>query len=243
MERMARGVAIRRQIRVCGQAVPMYVSPDAQLKYLKPGRNAFDSDLIRIAEQYVRHDSVVWDIGANVGIFGFAAAAIAVKGTVVAVEPDVWLASLLRRSASLPENRQRDIRVVPMAVSASNSVATLLIAQRGRANNALEEAGGRSQMGGIREKQYIPTLTLDCMLNALPEPSFVKVDIEGAELLALQGATRLVQSVRPAFYIEVGDDVSVEVFNLLARAGYRAMDTEGQRLHGHCRHNTLFIPE
>lgn len=49
-------------------------------------------------------------------------------------------------------------------------------------------------------------LTLDVILESQPAPDFVKMDIEAAELLALQGATRLIQEARPVYYIETGDD-------------------------------------
>ena len=53
--------------------------------------------------------SVVWDIGANVGLFAFAAASLAGPGgQVVAMEPDAWLVQLLRRSAKMqPAARPR----------------------------------------------------------------------------------------------------------------------------------------
>ena len=37
----------------------------------------------------------------------------------------------------------------------------------------------------------------------LPPPGFIKIDIEGAELDALEGASNLVKTVRPTFLIEV----------------------------------------
>ena len=83
--------------------IPIFVSPDAQLKYLKPGIRAFDRDLIDISEKYLTSKSNVWDIGANVGIFTFAASSIANKGTIVSIEADVWLASILRKTACLKE--------------------------------------------------------------------------------------------------------------------------------------------
>ena len=47
------------------------------------------------------------------------------------------------------------------------------------------------------------SVTGDFLLDHWPAPDFVKMDVEGAELLALQGAGRLLEEVRPTFYIEV----------------------------------------
>jgi hypothetical protein len=58
-----------------------------------------DEALLRNAIELVRPGDVVWDIGANVGLFSFAAAAPAGSaGKIVSFEADVWLAVLLRRS-------------------------------------------------------------------------------------------------------------------------------------------------
>ncbi|MFH1113232.1 MAG: FkbM family methyltransferase, partial [Pseudomonadota bacterium] len=181
-------------------------------------------------------------LSANVGVFAMAAASIAAAGTVLAVEADIWLAQILRRSAKLKANRSLNIRVLPAAISSHNGVATLLIAKRGRASNALEKAGGHSQMGGIRETELVPTLKLDRLLEYFPEPHLVKIDVEGAELMALQGATRLVSEVRPVFYIEVGDNVATKVMKLFREREYGAYDGVTGHPVDHPTYNTFFVP-
>ena len=240
-ERLARGRILRRTILVAGQRVPIHISPDAQLKYLKPGARAFDADLLVLAEQHLSADAVVWDVGANVGTFAVAAAAVAQRGQVFAIEADIWLAGLLRRTAAEPAYGGR-IQVVPCAVAATAGVARFVIAARGRASNALEISGGRSQMGGVREVVLVPTLSLDTLLESLPPPDFVKIDVEGAELAVLQGAARLLRKVRPKVYIEVDESLAEEVYALFAGHGYAALDPTDSRPLERCIENTLFVP-
>jgi tRNA G37 N-methylase Trm5 len=52
-----------------------------------------------MVRELVRPGTTVWDIGANVGLFSFAAASLGAQ--VVAVEADIWLANLMQRSAQL----------------------------------------------------------------------------------------------------------------------------------------------
>jgi len=147
--------------------VQIYVSPDSQLKYLKRGRGAFNAGLLAIAKDYIRPSQNVWDIGANVGVFTFAAASLigAGNGKVLAVEADIWLAWLINRSRAFNKARGFDITVLPSAISDHAGVATFRIAARGRASNALSLAAGSSMMGGVRELQTVPTLTLDLLLQ------------------------------------------------------------------------------
>lgn len=242
-ERLARGKIIRRNILINGQSVPIYVSPDASLKHLKFGRNAYANNmLIYIAEKHISPDSNVWDIGGNVGIFTFSSAEIARNGVVLCVEADTWLANILRKTASLRKGTSGNVCILPAAVSEKTSVAKFMIASRGRASNALEIAGGRTQMGGVRETQYVPTITLDFLRKHFPDPDFVKIDIEGAELMALQGASEIINDVRPIFFIEIGKQIGEAVLKIFFDADYVAIGQTGRELNDSCESNTFFVP-
>ena len=241
-ELLSRDRQFRRAIRVSGRPVELFVSPDAQLKYIKPEVNAFDADLIAIAERCLKPNDCVWDIGANVGVFAFAAAAVVEPGAVICVEADTWLAQILRRSRTLPGNRPRDIRVLPCAVADRDGVAEFNIAARGRASNALAVAGGKSQMGGVRETVLVPTLRLDTLAAVMPRPDFIKIDVEGAELLVLAGAVDLAGTIRPTFYIEVGQESFFEVSGWFAGQGYLAFDPKGIEVSEPTSENFFFVP-
>lgn len=242
LEMLSRGKVLKRRMRIKDKSTQIFVSPDAQLKYLKFRINSFDRDLICIAENFLTSSSNAWDIGANVGVFTFAAANVANKGTIVSVEPDIWLAQLLRKSSRIKENKEFDIRVLPAAISDQNGVATFMIAKRGRASNALEEAGGHSQMGGVREYQCVPTITLDSLLSSFPAPDFVKIDVEGAEWMVIQGASNIIQNIRPVFYIEIGFDHAEKILQVFQNEDYSAYDGKSGNIIETCTFNTYFIP-
>ena len=79
----------RRLPKVFGGA-PILVSPDSALAFWKRDLGSVDPYLLSMARELVRPGMVVWDIGANVGLFAFAAAALGAP-QVLAVEPDIWL--------------------------------------------------------------------------------------------------------------------------------------------------------
>ncbi len=223
-ERLARDRVFRRRLPPAFERRPIYISPDSALQYLKPGRAGFDPGLLALAEEMVRPGDVVWDIGANLGVFTIAALARGAS-QVVAVEPDPWLAGLIRRSVALPENRGTPVHILPAAVADRPSVAMLAIAARGRSSNALSHVGGRSQMGGVREEVAVPVLTLDILLDTFAAPTFVKIDVEGAEALVLRGAKRLLEAERkPVLYIEIDGSTAEGIASTLHAAGYQIFD-------------------
>lgn len=240
-ERMARGRAFKRSFKVGGVALPIFISPDAQLKYMKVGPNAFDADLILIAEKMLKEDSVIWDIGANVGVFTFAAAAIATRGTVVSIEADIWLAGLLRKTMRLDSYAAKDIRIVPVAISDNCGISGFNVAMRGRASNSLDSVDARISQGGVRETQYVPTLTLDTLCAMMPKPDFVKIDVEGAESLVIKGANNIIDSVRPVFYMELGSE-SEEIIERFKDARYFCKEVEGGEVCSNRLNNVFFVP-
>lgn len=203
-ERLSRGVVLRRKLPPHLGGGVVYVTPEASLRFWKPSLADVDPFLLSLATDFVLPGSVVWDIGANVGLFTFAAAYLAgPRGHVVAVEPDPWLASLLRRSAThSPEPRAR-LDICEMAVAESSGIASFAVARRGRAANHLERVAGSSQAGGVRDRLTVSTCSLDDLLLEFGPPAFVKIDVEGAEALCLRGGQRLLSEVRPIVVCEV----------------------------------------
>ena len=239
-EILSRGITLKRRIRSDFGSAPIYVTPDSQLKYLKLGYGVFDTDLVKIADRLVEPHHNVWDIGANVGVFSFSCA-YRNKASVLAVEADIWLANVLRRTAALDTYSHRDIRILPVAVSDRNSIAEFLVASRGRASNALASAGGRSQMGGVRERVHVPCLTLDTIAETQPVPDFVKIDVEGAELAVLSGGERLFSTFKPTVYAEVGVHLLRACAEKMERHGYLMFGADGQPTFSVSGSNFFFV--
>ncbi len=243
-ERLSRNRVLLRHVHIRGTREPIYVTPDAQLKYLKVGANAFDADLIALAESHVVPGATVWDVGANVGTFFMAAAHMAGHtGHVVAVEADPWLASLLDRTVQLEAHRNKSMQVLCAAAADAFGIAEFLIAERGRASNALAEAGGRNQMGGVRFRRPVPTIPLDHLLDTGSTPTLVKIDVEGAEELVLDGMTKVLTEARPKVYMEIGEDQFDAITPRMSGFGYQCCQPNGVPAHHHCSENYLFVPD
>ncbi len=239
IELFARGRKIRRHITIDGREISMYVSPDSQLKYLKRS-GSWDQDLVLLAQKYIKPGDEVWDIGANVGVFTFAAAAMSKTGNVLAFEPDTFLIEVIR--ASRKRNGLRNVQAIPAAIASEDGFAEFLVAERGRASNSLKSAVGRSQMGGVRDSFLVPTFSGESVHRRLnSRPSFIKIDVEGAELQVLEGCKSVLRSLKPLVFIELGAESRELATKLLLDLGYRcdsATDPECDDGFG----NFLFTP-
>jgi FkbM family methyltransferase len=241
VERLSRGRVLRRRLPAEFNAATLYVSPDASLQFWKPGLR---SDLFDFAREFVKPGSVVWDVGANVGLLALAAAQRAgPNGRVIAVEADMWLVGLLRRSAQAAGANAAPVEVLPAAASADNGIAEFHIAARGRASNSLA-SDGRSQAGGVRESVHVLTCTLDWLLDRRPAPTALKIDVEGAELDVLRGAGRLLRDARPVILCEVGEATQTGVTDALKSHGYTLYDWDHRALgpRDSAAWNTLALP-
>lgn len=142
----------------------------------------FPSDLVRMteAERFV-------DCGAFDGdtLKDFVRVTGGRFARVWALEPDPTSYSRLRETVTaFPEPVRKRIDVLPFAVA--DSAKTLRFAGAGLASSGFSATGDVS----------VDCVALDELLDAC-EPTFIKMDIEGAEPDALRGARNIVRRYRP----------------------------------------------
>lgn len=120
VERSTRNLVFRRRLPRAVGGSQIYVSSAAGLRYLLRPMHQIDPELCNLAKEFVHKGSVVWDIGANVGLFSSVAAHLSgPTGRTISFEPDIWLAQLLRRSCSLQPASSAPVQVIPVAVAES----------------------------------------------------------------------------------------------------------------------------
>jgi FkbM family methyltransferase len=245
IEAALRDVQFRRRLPREFGAASMVVSPSCGLRYCRLDFRKVDPTLFRLAKEYVKPGDVVWDVGANVGLFTFASAAMAgIAGHVVAFEPDTALVAMLRKSCRGQTAQLPPITVMPVACGKAVEPREFHLANRSRSTNHLHGYGS-NQTGGTRETQTVMTITLDWAIPFFRPPNILKIDVEGAETEVLSGATRLLQEVRPIIICEVGERSSAAVGSLLHDHGYRLLDADNPADGSDLKNapwNTLAIP-
>jgi FkbM family methyltransferase len=179
------------------------VTARSDIRLLLPGLQRSAKDLFDVVSRYIKPGFCVWDIGSNLGIFSFSSGWKAgTDGRVFSLEADPRYIELQNKTVrSLPAN-YASVSPLCAAIADRMAILELTISKRGHSRNHLAEVIG-SVEGGSEDRKQVVSLTADFLLEFWAKPDFVKVDVEGAELLFLSGAQRLLGEVRPTLYIEV----------------------------------------
>lgn len=160
----------------------------------------------RIWRTLLRDGDTVVDGGANLGYFTLLASRmVGPSGHVLAYEPVSETAGSLRRN--IEASRCANVTVLKAALSDRNGVVKLNICDR-------DPFLGKASMGKYENQNWIGEenclcVALDGLFECNIRPALIKLDIEGAEPLALKGASKLLQRRNPpAITFEWNEDAA-----------------------------------
>ena len=142
-------------------------------------------------------DGVI-DAGANIGLYTLLAAArVGREGWVIACEPSPATTSILRENIGLNDLDHVQVREVAVAEAPGRLPIQVLDPGSGATSFAPADTTAATEID-------VEVTTIDALAAAAPtQIRLVKIDVEGAELRALRGAARLLESQRPDFIVEV----------------------------------------
>jgi FkbM family methyltransferase len=148
----------------------------------------------------VRPGMICCDIGAH---RGFVAGVMACAGgrPVYCIEPNP--ANIKRVMLLQRLNPQFDFRVIEAAIGARDEKAEFLLMPEASMGKLATSA---FQIGASRiQNLTVQVRTLDNLVKSgkMEAPSFIKIDIEGAELEALSGAQKIIRRHKPGLMIEL----------------------------------------
>lgn len=156
--------------------------------------NNYEPHFIRFLKNHVRSGMTVVDVGANIGVLTMLAANLVGKnGKVFAFEPNSENCRLIKLSAM--ENQFEDrIRIIPIALS-DQSKPVFFTPAIGSNGVILPEESIFNPNCIV-----VPAFRMDQILNE--KIDFLKLDIEGAEYLALVGAEDIIRKYKPIITVE-----------------------------------------
>jgi FkbM family methyltransferase len=166
---------------------------------------AYEQVIERSYRQFLRHGDTVIDVGAHAGTHtSVFLDIVGPSGRVIAFEPLPDLCAGLRARLG---PRHPNLSVLQLALSSAPATEAAFV----RAEGSLAESG-------LRQREYndsdavqpteirVMVDTIDAVAKrlALTSLAYIKMDIEGGELDALDGACETVQRFRPVISVEFG---------------------------------------
>jgi FkbM family methyltransferase len=161
-----------------------------------------------IVANNVRPGEVVYDIGANFGLYTLLfSKLVGEDGHVFAFEPAPRVVAGLR--AHLELNGIHNVTVIEKAVA-------------GRAEERRFHAGMDTSVGHLDgDGEFaVRTTTLDLLIRELPPPNCIKMDIEGAEVEALGAASECFRQYQPKLFLATHFDAQLNCCETLQSWGY-----------------------
>lgn len=163
----------------------------------------------------LKKGGVLYDIGAHNGFFALLGSTlVGSKGYIYAFEP------LPQNIATLQivfeKNKIENCEIIPKAASNVEGQAVLYTGDGRTLKASLYQWGSEDSVS-------IDTITLDEFIKEYRWPDLIKMDVEGAETLVLEGATCLLESKSaPVWIIEVhSEKIDEEIHQILSAHGYR----------------------
>ena len=167
---------------------------------------AFEENTCRFMQEVVPADAVCYDIGANIGYHTLIMAKSACNGGVVyAFECIPEVCEVLARNAEI--NNVSNIVIVKNVVSRESGTLTLIrnidIDQAGLVDLSEEEFSAKIKNNPLRETITCAAITIDDFVaKGNRHPSFLKIDVEGAEADVLEGAADTLKNYQPMVLCE-----------------------------------------
>lgn len=183
-----------------------------------------ERDTQRQIQKHCRNGTLALDCGANWGLYTLLLSRlVGSTGKVIAIEASPCILKILKRNISL--NNIHNVEIVGKALSNQKGFIQFnagVGATTGRIANDREQ-------GDMVE---VPTTTIDEVLkNQKGNVKLVKMDIEGAESLALLGASKTLSESRPVFIIELhSPENDLKVSQIMTKHQYQLFRLNGERI-------------
>lgn len=184
----------------------MLIVPNKLMRFRASTFATKEPETLRWIDNFYQ-ESILWDIGANVGLYSIYAAK---RGhEVVAFEPSVFNLELLARHISINKVVE-DVIICPIPLSegAANGLMDIGNCEWGGALSCFEK--GIDYEGGklsptVSYRMVGMSIDLAIEKLGLPKPDYLKIDVDGIEHFILEGAVSTLATVKGVL-VEVNED-------------------------------------
>jgi FkbM family methyltransferase len=178
-----------------------YLPRDAQADVIavaiRQGR-VFDEEIVNVARKYIRPGSVAIDVGANFGQMSVIFSdLVGPTGKVYAFDADDFVFSLLEKNVAANGRVGRIVPTFGAVHNAPNETLYFPVQDFKR----FTTYGSYAIAYGATTGRPVPSLTIDS-LDISGDISFMKIDVQGGDLLAMQGAVQTIAKHRMPILFE-----------------------------------------
>jgi FkbM family methyltransferase len=210
------------------QGLWLELNPRTGQNYL---RGEAEITVQKILAERLRPGTVFYDLGANIGLFTLLAARlVGDSGKVFSFEPDPENAARLRRN--IQRNGFTNATVVESGIWSATGKLNFVVSGAASPDHGIgkfvtAESAAVPAAGGM----LTPCVSLDDFTKNAPPPDAIKCDVEGAEVEALRGGTKMLQSRHPWIICEMHSDANRRfATELLANLGYTTTALDGDHV-------------
>ena len=172
-----------------------------------------------IITKMIKKSMTCIDIGSNLGFYALIEGkAIGKDGKLIVVEPSPKTIPYLRKNL---EANHLSYCMKNIAISDVNGECFFEIKKR--SNLSQIQSVNTASLNTIK----VPTLTLDSLVSclSLAKVDFLRMDVEGSELLISKGWQKTIQNFKPLIFIEIhkeiGKQAILDILVYLEKSGYR----------------------
>lgn len=181
--------------------LPINFEVDAVASTLVRGKY-FEPEVIETARRYIEKGTAVLDLGANFGQMSIEfSKLVGENGKVYSFEAQNFVFNFLKRN--IEANNCKNVTLFENAVF-NNAGASLYFPPHDFSETSAFKGApysGLALIANPKEGTEVKTITIDSLNIEMPV-SFIKVDVQGADLPAMQGARNTILKYKPAIIFE-----------------------------------------
>jgi FkbM family methyltransferase len=228
-------VIFRRALRaVLPQAIALRARREWLARRVVRGKGYKERD-VELLPRLLKPTDICWDIGANSGTYTAPMSRLAAQ--VFAFEPVPHNFEILESVLRL--GHLTNVSARQLAISDANGMARMAI--------PVDGFYGGYYMAAFDDRGTleVPTATIDGLIHdGVPEPDFIKCDVEGAEVRVVEGARTLIARRHPIWLLETFEDSVLALMESLGYSTYVHAEGGGLLRVGArtAARNYLFLP-
>jgi FkbM family methyltransferase len=207
-----------------GKIVTFFTENKLWVKAYKTGKNAWERRNWVYAQKIVKSPDIVLDIGANIGQEMLYYTDWARR--IISFEPNPMTFDVLKQNVD--QNNIKNVELKNFGVGSSPSKAFINLVKNNEGRSFVTQAA-------TKVSHEITIVAIDDLNIGEGKVDFVKMDVEGFEIEALNGMKNLIDKHAPVFQVEAQDETlercgvtSVDIWDFFNQRGYVATINTGK---------------